>query len=46
MYGDIEQANKSWMGDHARTMSKKQVKNMKQLYKGLFGKEPEWKKQK
>lgn len=46
MYGDIEQAYKSWMGDHARTMSKKQVKNMKQLYKGLFGKEPEWKKQK
>ena len=43
-YMDIEQAYKSWMGDHARIMSKKQVKNIKQLYKGLFGKEPRWKK--
>ena len=45
-YADIEQAYKSWMGDYARIMSKEQVKNMKQLYKGLFGKEPRWKKQK
>lgn len=44
MYGDIEQAYKSWMGDHARIMSKEQIKNMKQLYKQLFGKEPRWKK--
>lgn len=46
VYADIEQAYKSWMGDYARIMSKEQVKNMKQLYKGLFGKEPRWKKQK
>lgn len=46
MYGDIEQAYKSWMGDYARIMSKEQVKNMKQLYKQLFGKELRWKKQK
>lgn len=46
LYGDIEQAYKSWMGDHARVMSKEQIKNMKQLYKELFGKEPRWKKQK
>ena len=45
-YAAVEQAYKSWMGSHAPIMSKKQVKNMKQLYKGLFGKEPRWKKQK
>lgn len=44
IYGDIEQAYKSWMGDHVRIMSKEQIKNMKQLYKQLFGKEPRWKK--
>lgn len=43
-YEDIEQAYKSWMGDFTRLMSKRQVKNMKQLYKDLFGKEPRWKK--
>lgn len=45
-YGAIEQAYKSWMGSHVPIMSKNQVKNMKQLYRELFGKEPEWKKQK
>lgn len=45
-YPDIEQAYKSWMGSYVRLMSKKQAKNMKQLYKELFGKEPRWKKQK
>ena len=43
-YEDIEQAYKSWMGDFTRLMSKRQIKNMKQLYKDLFGKEPRWKK--
>lgn len=45
-YGEIEQAYKSWMGSHVPIMSKIQVKNMKQLYRDLFGKEPKWKKQK
>lgn len=44
-YEDIEQAYKSWMGDYVRLMSKKQINNMKQLYKELFGKEPRWKKE-
>jgi len=44
-HDDIEQAYKSWMGDHAKLMSKKQVNNMKFLFKQLFGKEPRWKKQ-
>lgn len=46
LYEDIEQAVKSWMGTFARLMSKKQIKNMKALYKELFGKELTWKKQK
>lgn len=45
-YEAVEQAYKSWMGAHAAVMSKKQINNMKQLYKELFGKEPGWKKQK
>lgn len=45
LYEDIEQAVKSWMGTFARLMSKKQIKNMKALYKELFGKELIWKKQ-
>lgn len=45
-YAAVEQAYKSWMGANVPVMSKKQVKNMKQLYKELFGKEPRWKKQK
>lgn len=45
-YAAIEQAYKSWMGAYTAIMSKKQVNNMKQLYKELFGKEPRWKKQK
>lgn len=43
-YPMIEQAYKSWMGDFTRIMSKKQIKNMKALYKELYGKEPRWKK--
>lgn len=44
-YEDIEQAYKSWLGDFTRPMSKRQIQNMKQIYKELFGKEPRWKKQ-
>ena len=43
-YPAIEQAYKSWMGSFVPIMSKKQVSNMKQLFKELFGKEPRWKK--
>lgn len=46
LYEDIEQAVKSWMGTFASLMSKKQIKNMKALYKEFFGKELTWKKQK
>ena len=42
-YEDIEQAYKSWMGAYARLMSRQQARNMKHLYKYLFGKEPRWK---
>lgn len=43
-YEDIEQAYKSWMGEYALLMSKKQMKNVKKLYKELFGRDPKWKK--
>lgn len=43
-YEDVEQAYKSWMGAYTPLMSKKQIKNMKELFKELFGKEPRWKK--
>lgn len=42
-YQDIEQAARSWMGDYAKLMSKKQIKHMKALYLELFGKELAWK---
>lgn len=42
-YRDIEQAVKSWMGEYTKLMSKKQVQNMKLLYKELFGREIKWK---
>lgn len=42
-YADIEQAAKSWIGNFAYLMSKKQKKNMKKLYRELFGKELRWK---
>ncbi len=45
-YETVEQSYKSWMGAYAKLMSKEQVKNMKALYKELFGKEPRWKKRK
>ncbi len=44
-YPDVEQAVKSWMGGNVNDMSKEQIKNMKNLYKELFGKELTWKKQ-
>ena len=40
---DIVQAYKSWMGAYAKVMSKIQMRNMKKLFKELFGKEPSWK---
>lgn len=43
-YAAVEQAYKSWMGSYTPIMSKKQINNMKKLYKELFGKEPRWKK--
>ena len=43
-YEDIEQATRSWMGDYATLMSKKQIKRMKTRYKALFGKEISWKR--
>lgn len=46
LYEDIEQAVRSWMGSYVKLMSKKQISNMKTLYKELFGKELIWKKQK
>lgn len=42
-YEDIEQAYKSWMGEHTRIMSRIQVRNMKTLYADLFGKDVRWK---
>ena len=41
----VELACKSWMGDYARLMSRKQIEHMKTLYKALFGKELTWKQQ-
>ena len=43
-YEDIKQSYKSWMGDFSRIMSKRQIKNMKELYKDLFGEDVRWKK--
>ena len=42
-YEDIKQAYMSWMGNYAHVMSKKQVKNMKKLYKQLFKEDLRWK---
>lgn len=44
-FPDIEQAVRSWMGDYARLMSKKQISHMKELYFSLYGKELQWKRQ-
>jgi len=44
-YDAIEQACRSWMGNYAPIMSKKQIKHMKSLYQELFGKELRWKPQ-
>lgn len=45
-YEAIEQACRSWMGNYAPIMSKRQIKHMKSLYRELFGKELQWKPQK
>ena len=42
-YPAIEQAYKSWMGKFTRIMSKKQIKNMKELYYQLFKEDARWK---
>ena len=42
-YPAIEQAVRSWMGTNVKCMSKIQIRNMKKLYKELFGKELRWK---
>ena len=42
---DAEDAVRSWMGDYARLMSRKQIEHMKTLYRELFGKELSWKRQ-
>jgi len=42
-YEAAEMAIRSWMGDYSRLMSKKQIQNMKALYRALFGKELSWK---
>ena len=45
-YPDIENAFCSWMGNYAKKLSKRQRKNIIQLYKNLFdGRIPQWKKQ-
>ena len=44
-YEDIENAYKSWMGNYAKLMSKRQRKNIIALYQNLFdGRNPKWKK--
>ncbi len=42
-YEDIEQAYKSWMGEYTKIMSRVQTRNMRELYKDLFGKDVRWK---
>lgn len=42
-YEDVENAARSWMGDYARLMSRKQINHMKEHYKMLFGRELSWK---
>lgn len=45
-YQEIENIFKSWISNYAKLMSKKQINNIKELYKQLFGKEPpKWKKE-
>lgn len=44
-YEDIENAYKSWMGNYAKLMSKRQRENIIALYQNLFdGRNPKWKK--
>lgn len=44
-YQNIEQSYKSWMGKYAKVMSKRQTRNIKQLYIELFKEDPRWKKE-
>lgn len=44
-YGDIEQSTRSWMGNFAKLMSKKQREHIKSLYFELFRKEITWRQQ-
>ena len=45
-YQKIKNCYKSWMGAFYKIMSRKQIRNMKALYKTLFKEDPRWKKQK
>lgn len=42
-YQEIENCYKSWMGNYARFLSKKQRENITSLYYELFGVNPKWK---
>lgn len=43
-YNDIEDSFKSWISANYKIMSRKQVKNLFQLYFELFRRKPKWKK--
>lgn len=43
-YATIDNSFKSWMGGNWKLMSRKQIKNMADLYFALFGKKVKWKK--
>ena len=43
-YEEIENSYKSWICANYKYMSRKQIHNMTNLFKDLFGKEPTWKK--
>lgn len=44
IYAEIENSYKSWICANYKYMSRKQIHNMTNLFKDLFGKEPTWKK--
>lgn len=43
-YEEIENSYKSWICANYKYMSRQQIRNMTNLFKDLFGKEPTWKK--
>lgn len=43
-YDEIENSYKSWICANYKYMSRQQIRNMTNLFKDLFGKEPTWKK--